>query len=167
MLNSTGIRGMIGSVTMVTISRIAATRPRKASSSTIVRETIAKNFTMSLVKGKIGCRILRIRMKSNLKFTFLLKNQRESFHQSRHRLHKHNLGPNLREFIIQATEKFDDTIIITLFLNLGKQATCTRRSTGTDKNCAIQKEFFPKDLKACVILRNCGITLSTILNFLL
>ena len=150
MFNPTRIRGMIGSVTMVTISRITATRPRKAASSTIAGETTAKFFTMSLVKGKIGRRILRIRMKNSLKFTFLLKNQRESFHQSRHRLHRHNLGPNLKEFIIQATKKFDDTIIIMLFLNPGNQATCARRSTGTDKNCAIQKEFFPKDLKVCV-----------------
>jgi len=152
---------------MVTISRIAVTRPRKVSSSTIATEITRKFFTMSLVKGKIGRRILRIRMKSSLKFTFLLKNQRESFHQSRHRLYKHNLGPNLKEFIIQAMKKFDDTIIITLFLNHGNQATCARRSISTNKNRAIQKEFFPEDLKACVILRNGGITLSTILNFLL
>jgi len=83
-------------------------------------------------------------MKSSLKFTFLLKNQRESFHQSRYRLHKHNLRPNLKEFIIQATKKFDDTIIITLFLNLGNQATCARRSTGTDKNRAIPKRVLSK-----------------------
>ena len=124
-------------VTIVTIFGIAATRPRKACPSTSAKEITAKIFTMSLVKCKIGNRILRIRMKSSLKFTFLLKNQRESFHQSRHRLHKHDLGPNLREFIIQATKKFDDTIIITLFLDLGNQATCARRSTNTYKNRAI------------------------------
>jgi len=54
MLNPTRIRCMIGSVTMVTIFRIAATRPRKAASSMIARETTVKIFNMSLVKGKIG-----------------------------------------------------------------------------------------------------------------
>jgi len=39
--------------------------------------------------------------------------------------------------------KFDETIIITLFLNLGNQATRARRSIGTNKNHVIQKEFFP------------------------
>ena len=52
MLNPLRIRCMIGSVTMVTISRIAATRPRKAASSTIARETTAKIFTMSIGHGK-------------------------------------------------------------------------------------------------------------------
>jgi len=52
MLNPTRIRGMIGSVTMVTISRIAATTPRKAVSSMIAREATAKIFTMSIGHGR-------------------------------------------------------------------------------------------------------------------
>jgi len=52
MLNPTRIRCMIGSMTMVTISRIVATRPRKAASSTIARETTAKIFTMSIGHGR-------------------------------------------------------------------------------------------------------------------
>jgi len=121
----------------------------------IVKETTTKIFTMFLGKGKIDNIILRIRMKSSLKFTFLLKNQRESFHQSRHKLHKHNLRLNLREFIIQATKKFDDIIIITLSLSRSwksshmckekhgyKQESCnTKRvlSRGFEVVCNIEK----------------------------
>jgi len=67
MLNPVVTRGLIGSMTMVTILGIVTTRLSKASPSTIAKETTAKMLPMSLMKGKIGNRLMRSRIKSSLK----------------------------------------------------------------------------------------------------
>jgi len=87
MLNPTITRGVISSVTMVTILGIVTTGPSKASPSTIAKETIAKMLPKSLVKGKIGNRLLRSRIKIALnsrscwrikeKFFAMTENQQE------------------------------------------------------------------------------------------